>query len=67
MDGKIVAIKVAAGDTVTSVNGTRVGTADQLRAAVAAHQPGDAVAVTWSDGTGASRSGTATLATGPVG
>jgi S1-C subfamily serine protease len=55
------------GDTITGIGGATVATGDQLRTAVAAHAPGDSVAVTWVDSSGASHSGRATLATGPVG
>lgn len=58
---------LAAGDTVTALDGTAVGTADQLRAAVAAHEPGDPVTVTWTDRDGTAHSGQATLVNGPVG
>jgi S1-C subfamily serine protease len=58
---------LAAGDTVTSVAGTATPTAEALSAAVQAHEPGDAVAVTWTDGTGAAHEGTVSLASGPVG
>jgi S1-C subfamily serine protease len=58
---------LAAGDAVTGLDGTGVSTADQLRTAIAGHQPGGTVTVTWTDGSGASHSGQATLATGPVG
>jgi S1-C subfamily serine protease len=58
---------LATGDTVTAVGGTWVDTADQLRVAIATHQPGDSVTVTWTDSAGATHSGTATLATGPIG
>jgi len=58
---------LAAGDTVTALAGTAVSTGDQLRAAVAAHQPGDTVTVTWTDGSGVAQTGTARLVSGPVG
>ena len=68
LDGSPAAgLGLAAGDTVTAVGGTSVGTADQLREAVAAHEPGDAVLVTWTDRSGASHSGEATLVAGPIG
>jgi len=68
VDGSPAAgLGLAAGDTVTSVDGARVSSADQLRSAVAAHQPGDAVTVAWTDGNGTVHSGRATLVDGPVG
>jgi S1-C subfamily serine protease len=68
VDGSAAAgLGLAGGDTVTSVDGTSVSTADQLRAAVAAHQPGDSVTVDWTDSSGATHSGEASLTTGPIG
>jgi len=68
LDGSPAAgLGLAAGDTITGVDGTSVGTADQLREVVAAHEPGGTVSVTWTDRAGASHSGEATLAAGPVG
>jgi S1-C subfamily serine protease len=56
-----------AGDTVTELGGTSVTSADQLRAAVAAHEPGDTVTVTWTGTDGTVHSGRASLVAGPVG
>jgi S1-C subfamily serine protease len=68
VDGSPAArLGLAAGDTVTSVDGTRVGTADQLRSAVGAHEPGDSITVDWSDTSGATHSGEVSLTTGPIG
>jgi S1-C subfamily serine protease len=58
---------LTSGDTVTSIDGTAVSTAEGLRTAVAAHEPGDDVTVTWTDASGASHQGTVTLVAGPVG
>ncbi|WP_051640322.1 S1C family serine protease [Cellulomonas sp. URHE0023] len=58
---------LTAGDTVTSVDGVAVSTASELSAALGAHEPGDAVALTWVSGaTGASSSASATLIEGPA-
>ncbi len=57
---------LAAGDTIITVDGRRVATAAALRRAIAAHRPGDLVTLTWSDAVGAGRTGTVTLARGPV-
>ncbi|KQT94755.1 hypothetical protein ASG49_08020 [Marmoricola sp. Leaf446] len=54
------------GDTITALDGTAVGTADQLRAAVSGHAPGDPVEVAWTDASGATRSATVELVEGPV-
>jgi S1-C subfamily serine protease len=58
---------LAAGDTVTAVDGTAVSTAEELREAVAGHEPGDSVTVAWTDASGAAHSGRATLVEGPIG
>jgi S1-C subfamily serine protease len=57
---------IGSGDTVTAVDGAAVRNGQQLRAAVAAHQPGDSVAITWRDSSGASHTATVTLGAGPV-
>jgi S1-C subfamily serine protease len=66
-DGPAEAAGLVAGDTVTAVGGQSVSTADQLRTAVAGHQPGERIAVTWTDPAGADHTATVTLAAGPVG
>lgn len=52
---------ITAGSTITGFDGDAVGSPDDLSSAVAQHAAGDTVAVTWVDGTGASRSATVTL------
>ena len=54
------------GDTITAVDGTTVNTSSALRAAIAAHQPGDTVRIRWTDTTGSSHTATVTLIAGPV-
>ena len=44
---------IAAGDTVTAIDGTPVRTSTALRGAVSAHSPGESVSVTWTDAAGA--------------
>jgi S1-C subfamily serine protease len=66
-DSPAAGLGLAAGDTVTALGGTSIGSGDQLRAAIAGHRPGDTVTIAWTDGSGAGHTGTATLATGPVG
>ena len=56
---------LAAGDLITSLNGTTVATGDDLRTVVLALVPGATVAVAWTDGTGVARSGQITPAEGP--
>jgi S1-C subfamily serine protease len=65
-DSPAESLGLAAGDTVTSIGGTSVSTATALSTAVAAHEPGDTVTVTWTDSSGTSHSGSATLVEGPV-
>ena len=57
---------IAAGDRITAIGSTRVSTSARLRKAVAAHSPGDAVRVTWTDARGDSHTRTVTLVAGPV-
>ena len=57
---------IAAADRITSVDGSDVSTAKELRSAIAAHSPGDSVSVTWTDTAGSSHTATVTLGTGPV-
>ena len=64
--GAASAAGLGSGDTVTSVGGASVTTYLQLQRAVAAHDPGDSVRVTWTDATGSSHSATVTLGRAPV-
>ncbi len=57
---------IVAGDTITSIDGTRVSTGSALSKAIAGYQPGDRVQVTWTGRSGQTQSATVTLATGPV-
>jgi S1-C subfamily serine protease len=57
---------LGARDTITAVGGTPVTTYPQLQKAVAAHDPGDQVRVTWTSPSGATRSATVTLGRAPV-
>ncbi|HEX4190508.1 MAG TPA: trypsin-like peptidase domain-containing protein [Marmoricola sp.] len=57
---------ITAGDTVTSVGGTKVGTATGLKSAVASHQAGSQIAITWTDQSGATHSAEVTLGRAPV-
>jgi putative serine protease PepD len=51
---------VKAGDVITAVDGTKVTTAEKLRAIIAAHKPGDSITLTIERG-GSSKTLTATL------
>jgi S1-C subfamily serine protease len=57
---------LAAGDTITSIDGRVASTTAQLRAVVAAHQPGDNVGVSWTDQAGSRHTTTLALGQGPV-
>jgi len=58
---------IRAGDVITAVDGHAVRSADDLSAALAEHDPGDKVTVTWTTGsTGRSESATVTLVEGPA-
>jgi S1-C subfamily serine protease len=57
---------ITRGDVITSVAGTHVATATQLRTAIKQHSVGDSVTVTWRDASGAGHSATVTLGTAPV-
>ncbi|VTR78502.1 S1C family serine protease [Cellulomonas hominis] len=57
---------LAAGDTVTSVDGTPVADEDALSAALAGYTPGDPVTLTWTAADGSAQSATVTLVAGPA-
>jgi S1-C subfamily serine protease len=57
---------LAAGDVITTFDGQPVSTDDSLLERLHALEPGDTVAVGWTDSRGETRTATVTLATGPV-
>jgi S1-C subfamily serine protease len=57
---------MAAGDVITAVGRTAIGSADDLTGVLAGHDPGDTVSVTWTDSTGTSHTAAITLASGPA-
>ncbi len=57
---------LAAGDTITAVDGAAVTSGDDLSAALADHAPGDQVTLTWTTATGAAQTATVTLIEGPA-
>ncbi len=59
-------IGIAEGDVITSLGGQSVASANALSTLMAGHKPGDRVSVGWTDNTGASRSATVTLVSGPA-
>ena len=54
------------GDTITSLDGTQISSASDLRAAIAAHHAGDSVRITWTTQDGQQQSATVTLGAAPV-
>jgi putative serine protease PepD len=52
---------LAAGDTITAIDGTAMSDADALASLIASHQPGDKLSVTYKNGTAGSRTVTVTL------
>jgi S1-C subfamily serine protease len=57
---------IAAGDVITDVGGTPVGSSSALRSAIGTHKPGQSVAVSWVDSAGQAHHATITLITGPA-
>jgi S1-C subfamily serine protease len=57
---------LAAGDTITAVDGIAVGSASELQALIAEYEPGTEITVTWTTSSGTEQSGTATLIAGPA-
>ncbi len=57
---------LGAGDTITSIGGRPVASADAISSAVASHDPGDKVTVTWTDAGGVEDSASVTLGEGPA-
>jgi len=59
-------IGLAAGDTITSVNGQAVDSASALTTLLQGSHPGDKVSVGWTDASGTDHTAKATLTTGPA-
>jgi S1-C subfamily serine protease len=56
---------IGIGDTIVSINGTTITSAESLTTALLDHKPGDTVTVGWVDAEGASHSASVQLTTGP--
>ena len=56
---------LAAGDTITSIDGRAVDSAQSLSSLTKSHRPGDRVTVSWTDGSGGHHSAPLTLVAGP--
>ncbi|KQY63647.1 hypothetical protein ASD30_01170 [Nocardioides sp. Root140] len=65
-DGPAAGAGIVAGDTITAVGDATVGSAEDLLAAVADHEPGDSVQIAWTDASGATHQQTVTLAESPL-
>ncbi len=57
---------LAAGDTITAVDGAAVSSSSALTAALVGHVPGQRVTLSWVDAAGASSTATVTLGSGPA-
>ena len=57
---------LAAGDTITAVNGVAVTTSDSLSSLIKAHAVGDRVTIAYTDAAGTAQQVTVTLAAGPA-
>jgi S1-C subfamily serine protease len=57
---------LAAGDTITGLNGTAITSASDLSSMLAGYAPGQSVTLTWVDASGASSTATVTLGAGPA-
>lgn len=58
---------LTSGDTITSIDGTQVRTADELTARIGEHSVGDRITIVWLDSLGAQHQATVQLGVGPVG
>ena len=57
---------LTAGDTITSVGGQSVSTAQDIAHVLVKYHPGDSIPITWVDQSGQSQTTTVTLANGPA-
>jgi S1-C subfamily serine protease len=56
---------LSAGDVITSLNGTSIGSPSTLSGLMLGHHPGDTVSVGWTDTSGTAHSSNVQLASGP--
>jgi S1-C subfamily serine protease len=59
-------VGLSAGDVITSLNGKTITSASDVGAALATANPGDSVAIAWTDTAGATHTATVTLGASPV-
>ncbi|MEP9362693.1 trypsin-like peptidase domain-containing protein [Nocardioides sp. CN2-186] len=57
---------IAAGDTLTSLDGTTLSSYDELHSTLAGYAPGDKVTIGWTDTSGRSHTASVTLGTSPI-
>jgi S1-C subfamily serine protease len=57
---------IAAGDTITALDGKSVTSGTDITDILIGHHPGDKVSITWTDTEGQSQTATVTLAAGPA-
>ena len=65
-DGAAGAAGITEGSTITAVDGTAVASIDDITSVLGDHEPGDEVAVSWTDAAGQAHTATVTLGEGPV-
>ena len=63
--GPLAQAGLAAGDTITSIDGTTIDSSSTVGSTLIQHHPGDKVQVGWVDSSGQSHTTTVTLAGGP--
>jgi S1-C subfamily serine protease len=63
--GPLAEAGIAAGDTITSIDGTTIDSSSTVSSTLIQHHPGDKVQVGWVDSSGQSHTTTVTLASGP--
>jgi S1-C subfamily serine protease len=64
--GPASAAGIGAGDVITKVGSSTVGSVDDLTQALKKYQPGDTVAIGWTDSSGTQHTATVTLGASPV-
>ena len=65
-NGPAATAGITPGDVITKVGGTSIGSSAALRTALSRTEPGDRVAVTWTDPDGTAHSAKVTLVQGPA-
>ena len=64
-DSAAASAGLGVGDTLTKIGSTEVGSAEELSAVMAGHDPGDRVAISWTDPAGDAHRATVTLGSSP--